>query len=153
MWWKCKLGHTWQATVASRVDQNIGCPYCSGRFAIVGETDLVTTHPEIAKEWHPTKNGMLTADNVKAGTNKKVWWICSLGHEYEASPSARTDLKKHTGCPICAGKRVLTGFNDFQTKYPEIAEQWHPSLNGELKPTDVAPKSDKKVLWICSIGH
>lgn len=153
VWWKCKLGHTWQATVASRVDQNVGCPYCSGRFAIVGETDLLTTHPEIAKEWHPTKNGTLTVDSIKAGTNKKVWWICPLGHEYEASPSARTDLKKHTGCPICAGKRVLTGFNDFQTKYPEIAAQWHPSLNGDLKPTDVAPKSDKKVWWICSRGH
>ena len=150
VWWKCKYGHEWQATVASRTDQNIGCPYCSGRYAVLGETDLATTHPDVAKEWHPTKNGELTPDKVKAGTNKKVWWMCSFGHEYEASPASRTSMKK---CPICSGRRVLAGVNDLQAKYPEIAKQWHPKLNGDFKPIEVTPKSDKKVWWVCDKGH
>ena len=153
VWWKCKAGHTWQATVASRVDQNVGCPYCSGRFAVAGETDLATTHPEIAKEWHPTKNGDLTPEKVKAGTNKKVWWMCSLGHEYEAAPASRTSPKHTYSCPVCSGKRVLAGFNDLQTRYPEIAAQWHPTLNGNSKPTDFVAKSGAKVWWICLKGH
>lgn len=151
VWWKCSFGHTWQATVASRVNQNVGCSYCSGRFAIPGETDLATTHPEIAKEWHPTRNKSLTPLAVKAGTNKKVWWSCPLGHEYEAPPSARTE--KLTGCPICSGKQILVGFNDLQTTHPEIAAQWHPSLNTPLTPSEVTPGSSKRVWWKCPHGH
>ena len=47
--------------------------------------NLAALYPDIAKEWHPTKNGDLTVDNVTPKSNKKVWWICSKGHEYESS--------------------------------------------------------------------
>ena len=35
---------------------------------------LAETHPELAKQWHPTKNGNLTAKDVTCGNRKKVWW-------------------------------------------------------------------------------
>lgn len=32
---------------------------------------LSVTHPELAKEWHPTKNGILTPDDFTYGSQKK----------------------------------------------------------------------------------
>ena len=57
------------------------------------------------------------------------------------------------GCPYCAGKRVLAGFNDLATLCPEIAAQWDPSLNGALTPEMVMPGSHQKVWWRCPEGH
>lgn len=60
VWWCCANGHSWQAAVHARTGSGAGCPYCAGRYAIAGETDLATTYPALAKEWHPEKNGDLT---------------------------------------------------------------------------------------------
>lgn len=57
------------------------------------------------------------------------------------------------GCPVCAGRSVLPGFNDLRTKQPQLAEQWHPTLNGSLTPEMVTTGSHKKVWWQCSVGH
>ena len=58
--------------------------------------------PELAKEWHPTKNGVYTPQNVAPNSNKKFWWKCPEGHEYVASP---LDRKYGSGCPYCSGRR------------------------------------------------
>ena len=65
--------------------------------------NLTTTHPELIKEWHPTKNGELTPQQLTFGSNKKVWWICEHGHEWEVSPNGRTS--RPTGCPYCSGRK------------------------------------------------
>ena len=49
--------------------------------------------------------------------------------------------------------KVVEGLNDLATIYPEIAKQWHPTANGQLLPTKIAPKSNKKYFWICTNGH
>ena len=63
---------------------------------------LLITHPKIARQWHPTKNGDLTPDQVVAGSAKKVWWKCLKGpdHEWSVSLDKRTGTYK-TGCPYC----------------------------------------------------
>lgn len=48
---------------------------------------------------------------------------------------------------------MLKGFNDLKTLCPDIASQWHPSLNGALTPEMVTPGSKKKVRWTCENGH
>ena len=60
---------------------------------------------------------------------------------------------RNSGCPYCAGKKVLAGFNDLATTEPEIAAQWHPALNGALTPRMVTAGSHKKVWWLCAEGH
>ena len=55
VWWKCSKGHEWLATINSRKG-GIGCPYCSGRFAVKGQNDLQTVNPALAKEWNYNKN-------------------------------------------------------------------------------------------------
>lgn len=150
VWWRCAHGHQWRAQIKSRVNGS-GCPICTNRTVQSGENDLATQLPVLAKEWHPTKNGALTPDHIAPASNRKVWWICDKGHEYQAVVSTRT--QRNGGCPYCANKRVLPGFNDLATKYPEIAAQWHPTMNGSLTPDHVLPGSRKKVWWQCRSGH
>lgn len=150
VWWKCSKGHEWQADIHSRV---VGrdCPVCSGKVVVVGENDLATLYPDIVKEWHPTKNGKLTAQKVSAYSNRKVWWRCEKGHEWQSVISART--AGSAGCPYCAGRKVLQGFNDLKTLQPLVAAEWHPEKNGILQPTMVTVGSNKRVWWRCSLGH
>ena len=151
VWWKCEKGHQWEAAVYTRGITDKGCPVCRGKVIIAGETDLASQDPEIAAQWHPTKNGDLTPEDVTRYSNKKVWWICDKGHEYLSSVSHRT--KERSECPYCKGKKVLTGFNDLATREPELAKEWHPELNGELTPQMVTAGSKHRVWWQCSEGH
>ena len=113
---------------------------------------LNITHPEVAKEWHPTKNGDLKPTDVTYGSNKRVWWQCSKGHEWQTKVGDRI-AKGGTGCPYCSNRKILKGYNDLETTHPEVAKEWHPTKNGDLKPTDVTYGSRKRVWWQCSKGH
>lgn len=150
VWWRCALGHEFQAVIHNRTFQNSGCPFCAGQKPIQKVNDLQTTHPELASQWHPTKNLPLTADQVMAGTDKKVWWICDLGHEWQAAPYSRKDGRN---CPVCANKRVLPGFNDLATTNPGLVSQLHPTRNTSNPATSVTQWSGKKVWWQCELGH
>ena len=95
VWWKCSLGHTWQAHVSSRTRGN-GCPYCSNKRILAGYNDLLTTPPAIAAEWDYSKNGTISPKEVSYGSAKKYWWICSNGHSYESPFEGRI---RGRGCP------------------------------------------------------
>ena len=156
VWWICSKGHEYSAAISGRTSGKSGCPYCSGLKVINGETDLKTLFPEIAKEWNKEKNGALSPDSVKPFSHRKVWWICPKGHNYETAISDRTNNygnSKGNGCPYCSGRRILRGFNDLKTLFPEIANKWHPTLNGDLYPDMVQPYSTKKVWWIDDNGQ
>ena len=149
VWWQCKQGHEWQATIGSR-NKGLGCPYCSGQRAIVGINDLMTTNPVLALEWHPVKNGDLKPNMVMAGSDKKVWWQCKQGHEWQSAIYSRN---KGSGCPYCSGRRLIIGINDLATTNPILANEWHPTLNGDLTPNMVTKNISKKVWWQCKQGH
>ena len=150
IWFKCRKGHSYKTTLRHRTLNNTDCPICAGKLVVEGINDFASKYPDIAEEWHPTKNGELKPTDITANSNKKVWWICENGHEWETVVSYRT---KGCHCPICAGKKTLDGFNDIATTHPELARQWHPTKNGASKPTDVTSGSGKKVWWICESGH
>lgn len=150
-WWRCSNGHEWQASIVKRCTIGRGCPYCTNQKATVDINDLATTRPDLAAEWHPSKNGELNPQRVTKGSSRKVWWICPVCKgEWEAKI---TDRDQGTGCPYCANKKVLKGVNDLATKRPDIAAEWHPLKNGDLSPEDVTSGSNKKVWWICPQGH
>jgi hypothetical protein len=150
-WWQCDLGHEWQAQCVNRTVRDGGCPTCSGQTLLRGFNDLETTHPNLAREWHPVKNGGLTPKDVNAGTRKKFWWQCDLGHEWQAQCVNRK--LREDGCPTCANKIVLPGFNDLTTTSPELTKQWHPTRNGDLSPELFHAGSLKKIWWQCESGH
>ncbi|MEG4107962.1 zinc-ribbon domain-containing protein [Microcoleus sp. S13_C5] len=147
-WWKCPKGldHEWNASIVNRVGGN-GCRFCRGLQSSVTNS-LTSLYPEIAKQWHPTKNGKLTPDKIVAGSAKKAWWICPEGadHEWDASIVNRI---KGRGCPCCSGQKISVT-NCLETRYPEIAKQWHPTKNGTLTPSAVIAGSEEKVWWQCT---
>ena len=112
---------------------------------------LFSLSPEISKQWNEEKNKPLTPDKIDASSSQKVWWKCSKGHEWKTSPNKR--YSEHTGCPYCANKKVLVGYNDLETINPKLAKEWHPTKNGDLKPTQFTMCSGKKVWWQCEKGH
>lgn len=93
--WKCLAqGHSYASRPADKTTKNLGCPYCSGRYA-TSTNNFALARPEDAKEFHPTKNDGLTAFDFTPGSNKKVHWICVKGHEWVTTPNAKK------GCPGC----------------------------------------------------
>lgn len=114
------------------------------------ENSLTCRYPDIAKQWHLSKNGKRNPDNTSCFYSKKVWWMCDLGHEYQATTGHRIE---GTGCPFCANNSLLIGFNDLATKAPNVAEEWHPTKNGNVNPTDVIAYSPKKYWWLGKCGH
>ena len=101
-------------------------------------------------EWNREKNDHLTPETVTYGSNKKVWWKCSQGHEWQASIHNRT---KGRGCPYCSGQKVIAGVNDLATLNPNLSQEWNYVRNSEFEPSNCSAQSSKKVWWICELGH
>ena len=118
VWWRCSQGHEWQATIKNRNNGN-GCPYCSSRLVLIGYNDLQTANPSLAKEWNFEKNNGLTPTDVLPNSNKKVWWRCNKGHEWQATINSRN---KGVGCPICNSER--------KTSFPEYAIEYYLTKYG-----------------------
>lgn len=150
VWWVCSLKHSWTATV-NHIHQGNGCPYCSNKRILKGYNDLSTICPDMAAQWHPTKNGDLLPDMVSAGSHKTVWWECSKGHEWEAQISARHAFK--SVCPYCAGQRPIIGETDLLTVRPDLAAEWDYDKNNGTSPSGVCYGSNKKYWWLCNNGH
>ena len=111
---------------------------------------MLTINPTLAKEWNHEKNDKLTPSDVMPNSNKKVWWKCSNGHEWQAMVSSRN---KGACCPYCSGRNAIKGENDLQTVNPTLAKEWNYEKNNGLTPMDVLPNSGKNVWWKCSEGH
>jgi hypothetical protein len=155
IWWQCSKNpkHEWKVAITNRTNggkkgKGTGCPYCCGQ-----KTDenncLSTLYPELAKEWHPTKNGLLLPTDVTAMSHKMIWWKCDKAddHEWEATVYNRT---RGFQCPCCVGRKLVKS-NCLSTTHPQIASEWHPTKNGRLTPEHVTYATNKiKVWWQCS---
>jgi hypothetical protein len=159
MWWSCREGHEWQATVANR-SGGTGCPACSAeqrgralraRVAVVpSPRSLAVKHPELLAELHPTRNGDLDACSIGAGSARKVWWQCRSGHEWHARVN---DRSRGSGCPVCTKQRPVSPERSIAVKHPELVAELHPSRNGDLDPRGLAAGSNVKLWWRCALGH
>eukprot|EP00741_Cyanophora_paradoxa_P017180 tig00020960_g16592.t1 len=107
-WWKCALNHRWQARICDRTSsKEPSCPYCSshgGRGVASLENSLQAARPELAAEWHPTRNGDARAGNVRANSTMLAWWLCSAcSHEWADTPNRRASYGG--SCPACRARR------------------------------------------------
>lgn len=148
--WICSAGHEWTGSVVNQSKKKQACSICPPVNLDLQGKDLATCFPDIAAQWHPTKN-LVSPDKVSYGSKKKYWWIDSLGHEWDASVSVRTGANQ--GCPYCAGSRILVGFNDLATTNPEIVPEMHPTLNGALLATEITRGSNKPIWWLDARDH
>ena len=110
-WWRCSAGHAYQKSVVTKV-RGFECRVCSmtqgaektRKIKLARTGSLKTNDPDLASEWHPTKNGNLLPNDVSSNSHQKVWWQCPLGHDWKQSPNYRVTLKKRGSsfnCPIC----------------------------------------------------
>ena len=148
VWWKCDKGvdHEWEAPIYSRSNGS-GCAVCSGKKIVIS-TSLLTKHPELSKQWDYEKNAPYTPEHVAYGTDKVYWWKCSKGHSFDMSCNKRTAESRSGKCPICIGRRLHSS-NRLTRTHSELAKEWHPTKNRDLKSQDVSFGMNKKVWWQC----
>lgn len=119
-------------------------------LGLVKRTDSFRSeYPEIATQWHPTRNGSLTPDSVTPHSGQRVWWLCPQGHRWQAVINSRS---RGYGCPHCAGQKP-TAERNFSAKYPELVQEWDWERNGSQNPAEFSPRSSSKVWWRCVRGH
>lgn len=146
-WWKCIKRHEWSASPNNRFNGS-NCPFCSSR-KFHSDNSLAVKAPHLIKEWHPNKNGKRTPYDVLPTGNKKFWWLCEKGHEWETAVGGRY---AGNGCPDCSGRRPSATHN-FAYQHPDLAVEWHPHKNDGLTPDRVTPRSRKLVWWLCKNNH
>lgn len=180
VWWLCRQDrtHEWEAAIGNRTSPYLraGCPFCSGSF--LSQTNRLSDNcPEIAGEWHPTKNRMLwpriegswrpdqnrrvppqqreknrrlQPSDVATTSHEYAWWRCKKGHEWQAMVADR--VRYQSGCPYCTNQKVC-GDNNLQSLYPKLEKIWHPTRNLPLQMKDVVPGSGQVVWWRCAKAH
>lgn len=130
VWWKCSsCGYEWYINIYKRVAGN-GCPVCVGKKVFVGYNDLATTVPHIAQEWNYDKNTNIQPTSVTKNSNKKVWWKCKYGHEWQTSVNNRTNGR---GCPYCSklshSKILNVETGEVFGRYSEASKKYKISAN------------------------
>lgn len=115
---------------------------------------LAARYPDITIQWHRSKCGTRTPFDVSPGSAVDVEWLCvekECGYKWTRKVVRRTKAKDKR-CPACARKVPSIHYN-LCTEYPEVTAQWHPAANGDLRPENFLPRSNKKVAWRCIKGH
>lgn len=138
VFWKCEHGHSFARAVRKFVARP-HCLVCNSAGA---------TSPLARRLWHPTRNGRLTAEDVGRGSERRVWWQCEAGHEWQALVS---NIVRGKGCPFCLG-RLASAEDNFATRFPSLVAEWDPEKNSK-PPTDFRPFSDTVIWWRCDRGH
>lgn len=150
VWWRCEQGHTWIVSINNRTQHATGCSVCPRPIGVApNQRNLAGLNPTLASEWHPTKNGDLRPEQVWPKSNRKVWWLCSEGHEWQAVVGGRA---AGSNCPYCYG-RFASKENNLAFKYPELLSDWDAEKNKGLNPSDFTPHVGKKIWWLCKNGH
>lgn len=145
VWWRCEKGHEWEDSINNRTNGS-HCVICSNRRVSYGINDLYTKYPNLLKEWDYKKNDGLDPKDIVYASTKKVWWKCEKGHSFNAQINSRT--KNNYSCPYCNNSKLLCGYNDLKTMYPELSKEWNYKKNSK-KPEDVLFNENKKYWWKC----
>jgi hypothetical protein len=152
LWWRCPAGpdHLWAVPVVRRT-LGSGCPFCAGKAVSVTNA-LSKVAPAIARQWHPTLNGDLRPRDVVAGSGRAAWWKCPKGPDHVWRTQIFNRVHARTGCPLCSGLRA-TAARNLAVASPHLLAEWHPALNGDLRPEDVMPRSRRTIWWRCVHRH
>lgn len=140
--WPCEKGHFFTTTPAL-ISKGRGCNYCQGTKVLKGFNDLASKCPDSTEWWDYEKNSK-TPEDVRYGSDVKVWWKCPLGHNYQASIN---HFRHGRRCSICAGKTV-DATTQLSITHPHLEREWDYSRNDKT-PQDISVGHDKKVWWIC----
>ncbi|MFA7219309.1 MAG: zinc-ribbon domain-containing protein [Synergistaceae bacterium] len=108
---------------------------------------LLHCNPLLCEEWNYKKN-RFSPESVSPNSRKKVWWICSRGHEWQARIDSRNNARNvGTQCPYCSGKKI-TKERSLSFLFPDIADEII-----DVDPQSVFAFSSKRHKWRCKNGH
>jgi len=74
---------------------------------------LSENFPEIAAQWHPSKNASLSPSQVRPSEHRSVWWKCGNGHAWEDTVIRRCYQGQR--CPRCGSGGDLSAVLDVGT--------------------------------------
>lgn len=140
--WVCDKGHKYSQVISSKTIQNLGCPYCSGRYASP-DNNLWTSRPDLTEYWSVNNSGAM--EEYLAGSKEEVLWVCPTHGEY--LQEIRNRVKSHTMCPYCSGHRVNT-LTSLGGTMPELVDEWSPKNSVSIY--DVSVNSGYRAKWVCS---
>ncbi|MBD5543463.1 MAG: hypothetical protein HDR01_04240 [Lachnospiraceae bacterium] len=158
VWWKCSKGHSWLASINTRGEHKLGCPYCAGQRVIAGENDFESwcrdNNSVLLVEWDYEKN-VVKPYEIPRTYKEKMHWKCSKGHEWEATVYNRVN---GTGCPVCNNgnnvRRNKVSLAEWCSENnSSLCEEWNYEKNKDITPQSVTYGSHAKVWWKCSKGH
>ena len=142
VWWKCPEGddHVWETSIAHRTGNGSNCPVCSNH-KVTDSNSLLAVNPDVAKKWHPTKNGDLTPNDVVPGSSQKVWWKCLKGKDHEWQTTVY-NVAKGSGCPYCTltpqSRQELTICFELRKLFPSIDPKgFKTRVSGKLWTIDI----------------
>jgi len=102
VWWLCKEGHSWQASIGHRNKTKVGgCPSCSSR-AVSDTNNLLARFPDVAAQYDRIKNTPSDPALVMPRSTNVRWWLCKSGHSWATTPASRTRDDRPSGCPECS---------------------------------------------------
>lgn len=142
----CPEGHHPRATPS--VYREAGCPSCrSARTRAEGDRPkLADELPEISGQWHPTRNGKWTPENVGPESRRLVWWQAACcGHEWQEEVHRRNKRPRYL-CPEC--HTILDSLAWFD---PGMAAEWspeNPATAWQVRPTG---STGFLPSWVCAV--
>jgi len=148
-WFTCTSGHVFRTKIKRMVDDD-RCPYCEG-WEVAADTSLAVLHPELAAEWHKSKNGAKTPAKVSPHWAEEAWWRCPHARDHVYRASIHDRAMRGRGCPFCSGRR-LSVTNSLAARFPAIAKEWHATRNGSLRPSAILATSPQTAWWKCPVG-
>lgn len=148
--WHCakSYDHTWVSTFNRRKGER--CPYCKGSRP--SKTNNLALNHELAKQFHPSKNGSFKAKDYSLTSREMIWWKCPKGQDHEWEARINMRVRMRTACPFCCNRRV-SSTNCLSKLFPELAKELHPTKNAKLTGHDITATSTRIVWWRCEYGH
>lgn len=130
------------------MNTNINTNTTNSKKVIPGINDVATKCPKVAAMW--SDKNTFSPSKVAAGSRRKFTFVCpDCGQEFESKifSVVRSVMNGNTGCPVCAGKKIVSGINDLATKYPKAAAMW--SNKNACSPSEAPAGSHKKAVFVC----
>jgi len=143
--WECDKGHKRDMTFTSVAEGNECWDCYTERFK---DPDFVDprSHPEEDYYRLAEVRGINYLGPFPSNCGIHTEWQCAKGHK--AWQATYNRIQQGDGCPSCSGRRADFD-NNLELLFPDVADTWHQTLNGDLLPSDVTPGSHKEVWWHC----
>ncbi len=144
--WKCSKGHTWKAAVSERANGGKLCPEC---FPNGNRPSFNAMHPDLKKFF--CKENPVQFEKGVISDYTPYLWKAECSHTFTDSFALINE--RGFRCPYCTDLKVLAGYNDFQTRYPEYSSSFDAEKNKISASEVTCRESDSTRWWKCKYGH